>query len=146
EGQYDAIVLAAAGLRRLGWQDRIRELLPIETMCPAVGQGALAIETRESGEAKEIVGKLNHADSRTAVTAERALLATLGGGCQVPIGGFARVDGSTVHLHGIVASPNGARLIKGDHSGTDPEKVGQELGQRLLDDGADEILSEVYAA
>src|SRR5713101_8645862 len=79
EGQYDAIVLAAAGLRRLGWEDRIRELLPVEIMCPAVGQGALAIETRnDNGPAQALVRKLDHAESRTAVTAERALLATLG--------------------------------------------------------------------
>ncbi len=91
EGQYDSIVLAAAGLRRLGWQDRIRELLSAEIMCPAVGQGALAIETRhDGGEAERLVSKLDHAASRAAVTAERALLATLGGGCQVPIGGYAR--------------------------------------------------------
>ena len=91
EGQYDAIVLAAAGLRRLGWQDRIRELIPVEMMCPAVGQGALAIETRDDGGvAHELVRKLDHADTRIAVTAERAMLEKLGGGCQVPIGGRLR--------------------------------------------------------
>jgi len=88
EGQYDAIVLAAAGLRRLGWQDRIRELIPVEIMCPSVGQGALAIETREDGgAAHQLVRKLDHPDTRIAITAERAMLEKLGGGCQVPIGG-----------------------------------------------------------
>jgi len=147
EGEYDAIVLAAAGLRRLGWQDRIRELIPVEIMCPAVGQGALAIQTREdSGPAQELVKRLNHPASMIAVTAERALLATLEGGCQVPVGGFARVDAGTVHLRAIVASPDGSRIIRGERSGVDPAKIGVELGRELLDKGAREILREVYAA
>ena len=94
EGQYDAIVLASAGLRRLGWENRITELLDPDVMCPAVGQGALAVETREDGgEAQEIASRLEHRESRIAVTAERAVLRALGGGCQVPIGAYATVDG-----------------------------------------------------
>jgi hydroxymethylbilane synthase len=147
QGQYDAIVLAAAGLRRLGWQDRIRELFPAEVMCPAVGQGALAIETRDDGgPAWEIVKKLDHADSRKAVEAERALLAVLGGGCQVPIGAHARIQAGSIHLQAIVASPDGASVIKGELEGTDPQIVGAELGRRLLEAGAREILGAVYAA
>jgi hydroxymethylbilane synthase len=147
EGEYDAIVLAAAGLRRLGWQDRICELIPVEIMCPAVGQGALAIETRDDGGvAQELVRKLNHPATMTAVTAERALLATLEGGCQVPIGGFALVDGGMVHLRAIVASTDGARMIRGERSGADAVKIGRELGAELLDNGAREILKEAYAA
>jgi hydroxymethylbilane synthase len=149
ERDYDAIVLAAAGLRRLGWQDRIRELLPVEIMCPAVGQGALAIETRDDhGPAYELVRRLDHPASRIAVTAERALLATLGGGCQVPIGAYATVDGQNVHLRAIVASPDGKRLIRTKLSGAaaDPTKLGEEAGQRLLEAGAREILGAVYAA
>src|SRR5580698_1047339 len=89
EGQYDTIILAAAGLRRLGWADRISELIPVDVMIPAVGQGALAIETRDDqGDAYRIAQSLEHAASRTAVTAERAFLAVFGGGCQVPIGAF----------------------------------------------------------
>ena len=146
EGRYDAIVLAAAGLRRLGWQDRIRELIPVDVMCPAVGQGALAIETRDdSGAAQELARRLNHAETSIAVSAERALLSTLGGGCQVPVGAHARLDGGTIRIHAIVASPDGSRLLRGDHEGTDPS-VGVQLGSRLLDQGAREILSEVYAA
>jgi hydroxymethylbilane synthase len=147
--EYDAIVLAAAGLRRLGWQDRIRELLPVEVMCPAVGQGALAIETRDDhGTARTLVSKLDHLPSRIAVTAERSLLGTLGGGCQVPIGGHATVDGQNVHLRAIVASPDGTRLIRTELSGTaaEPAKLGEEAGRVLLDKGAREILNEVYAA
>ncbi len=147
EGQYDAIVLAAAGLRRLGWADRIQEMVPVEIMCPAVGQGALAIETRDdSGVAQRLIEKLDHAPSRAAITAERALLGTLGGGCQVPIGGYATVAGSTVHLRAIVAAPDGSRILRAELSGSDPTRIGVELGQKLLDDGAREILKEVYAA
>jgi hydroxymethylbilane synthase len=147
EGQYDAIVLAAAGLRRLGWADRIQEMIPVETMCPAVGQGALAIETRnDGGEAQHIVRKLDHPESRVAVTAERAMLATLGGGCQVPVGGHARIENGSIHLRAIVASPDGSRIIRGELTGADAEHTGTALGQRLLQQGAREILKEVYAA
>src|SRR5262249_34237870 len=143
EGQYDAIVLAAAGLRRLGWADRIREIIPIETMCPAVGQGALGIETRsDGGEAQKLVAKLDNPLTRAAVSAGRALLATLGGGCQVPIGGHARVESGSVRLRAIVASPDGSRIIRGELSGADPESIGRRLGAQLLDQGASEILKE----
>jgi len=146
EGQYDAIVLAAAGLRRLGWADRITELIPSEVMCPAVGQGALAIETREDGPAFELARKLDHAATRSAVTAERALLLVLGGGCQVPVGAHATVTADGVHLVGIVARPDGSEIVRGHLSGPDPAHVGATLGRTLLDDGAEEILREVYAA
>jgi hydroxymethylbilane synthase len=140
EGRYDAIVLAAAGLRRLGWEDRIREWIPVEIMCPAPGQGALAIETREAGEAREIARRLDHAETRRAVEAERALLTVLGGGCQVPIGAYAVLEDGAIHLRAVVASPDGSRLIRGEQRGTDPSRVGAELGARLLDQGAREIL------
>jgi hydroxymethylbilane synthase len=147
EGQYDAIVLAAAGLRRLGWQDRITELIPVEIMCPAVGQGALAIETRDDGgDAQQVARALTHFPTQTAVTAERALLAVLGGGCQVPIGAHATVEGQNIHLRAIVASPDGTRVIRGELSGTDASSLGQRLGEQLLKDGAREILSAVYSA
>ena len=146
EGQYDAIVLAAAGLRRLGWADRIQELIPPEVMCPAVGQGALAIETREDGgQAHELVLKLNDAETRACVTAERAFLAVLGGGCQVPIGAHARLDGETLHLEGLVASPDGREVLRERVSGRDPQQLGRELGQRILEQGARRILDDVYA-
>lgn len=147
EGQYDAILLAAAGLRRLGWAERIRELIPVEIMCPAVGQGALAIETRDDGqEAQKFVRQLDHAPSRIAVTAERALLAVLEGGCQVPIGAHARVNGTQVHLRSIVASPDGSRVVRGERTGSNPQRVGEELGREMLERGAREILRDVYAA
>jgi hydroxymethylbilane synthase len=147
EGQYDAIVLAAAGLRRLGWENRISELIPVDVMCPAVGQGALAIETRDDeGPAYQIVRKLDHAESRDAVTAERALLAVLEGGCQVPIGAHASVDYLGVHLRAIVASPDGSKIVRGERSGLIAENVGRELGSELLDRGAREILREALHA
>jgi hydroxymethylbilane synthase len=147
QGQYEAIVLASAGLRRLGWEHRITQLVPVEIMCPAVGQGALAIETRDDGGmAQELARKLDHALTRKAVTAERALLGVLGGGCQVPIGGHAVIEGSSVNLRAIVASPDGASVVRGELAGVDPVRVGEELARRLLDQGAREILQNVYAA
>ena len=146
EGNYDAIVLAAAGLIRLGWENRIRELLPPSIMCPAVGQGALAMETRIEGDACEWVRKLDHAESRAAITAERALLATLEGGCQVPIGGYATVHDGSIYLRAIVAAPDGSRAVKGEIRGTDPAALGVALAEDLLSRGAREILDEAYAA
>ena len=142
EGQYDAIVLAAAGLRRLGWENRITELLDPAVMCPAAGQGALAIETRDDGSlAYEIARKLDHAQTRAAVTAERALLAVLEGDCQVPIGAYAHLEGSSIHLRAIVASPDGQRVVRDSLCGEEPIALGHELGHRLLASGAREILA-----
>lgn len=147
EKQYDAIVLAAAGLRRLGWQDRIAELIDPALMCPAVGQGALAIETRDDGgPAQTIVAKLDHAITRRSVTAERAFLHTMGGGCQVPVGAHARIEGNSVRLIAIVAKPDGSQVIRGERSGADPAALGVALGNELLEQGAREILREVYSA
>jgi len=147
EGQYDAIVLAAAGLRRLGWQDRIRELIPVEIMCPAVGQGALAIETRaDGGAAHKLAGKLDHPASRAAVTAERALLLVLGGGCQVPVGAHAWVANGGIKMVAVVAQPDGTHIVRGELTGVDPAETGAALGRTLLDQGAREILQEVYSA
>jgi hydroxymethylbilane synthase len=144
EGHYDAIVLAAAGLRRLGWRDRIRELIPVEIMCPAVGQGALAIETRDDGGvALELARKLDHADTRTAVTAERAMLEILGGGCQLPVGGYAFIEKSVIHMRAIVASPDGKRVIRAELSGVDPLRAGASLGRILMEKGAEEILKAI---
>ena len=141
EGHYDAIVLAAAGLRRLGWAERIRELIDVEVMCPAAGQGALAIETRDDGGAgHEIARQLDHAATNAAVTAERSLLATLEGGCQVPIGAHAKFDGGVLHLLAVVASPDGARVMRDRAAGRDAVTLGRELGERMLASGARDIL------
>jgi hydroxymethylbilane synthase len=146
EGRHDAIVLAAAGLRRLGWEDRIRELIPPEIMCPAAGQGALAIETRDDGGAAFcLMRKLDDGSARAAVEAERALLTALGGGCQVPIGAHARVHHDVIRLIAMVAAPDGSRLIRGEAVGMEPAQVGAELGATLLAQGAREILTAVNA-
>jgi hydroxymethylbilane synthase len=141
EGEYDAIVLAAAGLRRLGWQDRIREPIPVELMCPAVGQGALAIETRDDGgAAHQVARQLDHPATNVAVTCERAMLAVLGGGCQVPIGGYAHIEKGIIHMRAIVASPDGARVVRAELSGVDPARTGASIGRNLLEKGAEAIL------
>jgi hydroxymethylbilane synthase len=144
EGQYDAILLAAAGLKRLGWGDRIAEILAPEQMCPAVGQGALAIEARAGFEK---VALLDHADTHTAVVAERAVLAALGGGCQVPIGAYATVSEGRVRVLAIVAAPDGSQVIRAEAEGEAAEAagIGARLAADLLERGAREILEAVYS-
>jgi hydroxymethylbilane synthase len=146
EGQYDAIVLAAAGLKRLGWADRIAEILEADRMCSAVGQGALAIETRAEGPGLDACRALDHSATHAAVTAERGVLGALGGGCQVPIGAYATVAAGRVKIMAIVASPDGTELIRGDGEGPaeDAVNIGQRLGVELLNRGAAEILEAVY--
>ncbi len=139
-------MLAAAGLRRLGLADRITEYLDPEVMCPAVGQGALAIETRmDKGAGFQAARSLS--DNRTAicVAAERALLESLGGGCQVPLGAHARKD-NLLHIQAVVVAPDGTKVVRQKTTGDprQPEKLGARLAQMLLDHGAKEILSQVY--
>ena len=147
EGQYQAIVLAAAGLTRLGWADRIAEILQPDVMCPAVGQGALAIETRTEGAARETCAALDHTATRAAVTAERAVLASLGGGCQVPIGAHAEVAGSALRLIGVVIAPDGSLMVRKSDLGAvaNAAEIGRRVGAALLAAGAREILERVYA-
>ena len=148
EGRYDAIVLASAGLRRLGWENRITELFDPAVMCPAVGQGALAVETREQGVAFEIAMRLEDTDTRAAVTAERAVLATLGGGCQAPMGAHAIVDNGVLRLHALLVSPDGSKVIRRHLDGPAGEALalGRTLGSQLLAGGGKEILDAVYGA
>jgi hydroxymethylbilane synthase len=146
EGQYDAVVLAAAGLKRLGWAEKIAENLPASVMCSAVGQGALAIETTAGG--RGCCAELDHAPTRAAVTAERGVLAALGGGCQVPIGAHATVSDGQVHLVGVVISPDGREYVRAESDGAvdDADRIGRELGAELLHRGARVILEAVYRA
>ncbi len=133
EGQYDTIILAAAGLRRLGWADRISELIPVDVMIPAVGQGALAIETRDdNGEAHQLAHTLEHEASRIAITAERAFLAVFGGGCQVPIGAYATLHGSEIHLRAFVSEADGSNAKRAELSGIDAVMLGQQLANHML--------------
>ncbi len=142
EGQYDAIVLDAAGLMRLGWADRIAEILPPQMMCPAVGQGALAVETRTSGKGLEACAPLDDPETRAAVAAERAFLRTLGGGCQTPIAAHATVAGGRLRLIGLVISPDGSQKVGGENDAmtADAEIAGARLANELLGQGARDIL------
>ena len=149
EGQYDAIVLASAGLRRLGWESRITELFDPGIMCPAVGQGALAVETRDDGgPAMQIARGLEHAETRARVTAERAVLASLGGGCQAPMGAHAFIDGHTLFILALIVSPDGVQMIRKERQGPVGEAaaLGHSLGEELLADGGKQILDAVYGA
>lgn len=147
EGQYAAIVLAAAGLTRLGWADRISEYLDPAQFVPAVGQGALAIETRaDNGAGYTIVTGMDDAETRARLTAERATLRSMGGGCQVPLGAHATLgaDG-LLRLHAIVVSPDGRSAFRDSIEGppAGAESIGAELGRRLLAAGAREVLTQV---
>ncbi|MEP6820219.1 MAG: hydroxymethylbilane synthase [bacterium] len=146
EGEYDALVLACAGLRRLGLENRISMALPAAEMLPAVGQGALGIETR-AGDADTIaaVSKLDHKFTRLACTAERAFLRSLGGGCQLPIAAYAIVREKRIKLDGLVADPQGRRIVRDRISGglEEAEQLGTQLGERLLERGARELLGSV---
>lgn len=143
-GDFDAIVLAAAGLARMGWLDRVTEFLPPERVIPAVGQGALAVECRAHDE--EVLGlvvRLNDRDTERAVRAERAFLHRLNGGCQVPLGAYAVVDGARVRLTGFVGAPDGSRLIVETVDGTEAEEVGVAAAERILARGGDALLEQV---
>ncbi|SPF48269.1 hydroxymethylbilane synthase [Candidatus Sulfotelmatobacter kueseliae] len=170
QGEYDAIILASAGLKRLGKTELIRQIIPAEIMCPAAGQGALGIEIRAGDAAtRELLAFLNDPAARAATTCERALLNRLGGGCQVPIGAFAEVrvavnregheftradkapqlngalaPGVHLHLESIVADPDGTKLLRDSRDGDNPEKLGNDAGAALLGRGGDAILEAVY--
>lgn len=142
----DGIILAAAGVERMGWSDRITERIPFDVCLPAVGQGSVGIEIRENdSEVYEVVNKLNHAPSEAAIVAERAMLKKLEGGCQIPIGALGRVDGDKMTLEGCVASLNGEKLIRNKVEGSVSEaaSLGVALAEKLLDMGAMEILKSV---
>jgi hydroxymethylbilane synthase len=147
EGQFDAIVLAAAGLRRLGWDQEITEYLEPDICLPAIGQGALGIEGRRNDTfVREMLKGLEHTPTRTTVMAERSLLHRLQGGCQVPIAAHATVIGTGVRLEGLVSSVDGKELIRDTAEGAveDPESVGIQLAERLLARGGDRILQAIY--
>ncbi|MCW8826185.1 MAG: hydroxymethylbilane synthase [Gammaproteobacteria bacterium] len=148
EGEYDAIILASAGLKRLGEADRITETIEVDTILPAVGQGAVGIECREDdAEINLLLAPLNDAHTSARVTAERAMNRRLEGGCQVPIGGYAELDHGVILLQGLVGSVDGKRIIRSHVSGypENSEELGIALAEDLLAQGAKEILDEVYA-
>jgi hydroxymethylbilane synthase len=144
EGRYAAIILAAAGLKRLGLGSRIRTVISSEDSLPAVGQGALGIETRaDRADLIAVLAPLHHADTAACVLAERAMSRALAGSCQVPLGGFAEVQNGKLRMRGFVATPDGARLLRAEHIGdiAHPEALGDVVAQDLLKQGAGEILA-----
>ncbi|WP_455216942.1 hydroxymethylbilane synthase [Kaarinaea lacus] len=148
EGEYDAIILACAGLKRLGFDDRIRTHLDPGFSLPAIGQGAVGIECRSNDSfINDLIAPLNHPATRTRVLAERAMNNRLEGGCQVPIGGYAELDGDTLLIRGLVGRPDGSEMIRGEIAGRaeEAEFLGKTLAEDLLARGADVILKEVYA-
>jgi hydroxymethylbilane synthase len=147
QGEYDAIILAAAGLKRLGKTELMKQIIPAEIMCPAAGQGALGIEIREGDSAtRQHLEFMNDPAARAATTCERALLNSLGGGCQVPIGAFAEIRNGKLHLDAIVADPDGSKLLRESREGNldDPEGLGSAVGETLLSRGGGKILEAVY--
>ena len=146
DGEFDGVILAAAALKRLGWEDRVSEYLSTEHFLPAVGQGTLAIETRlDDSEVVNIVVPLNHLPTWQSITAERAFLSALGGGCRAPIAALGTVDGTTLKLEGMVADVRKRKILQGSEEGSTvaPEELGVSLAQKLLALGADEFLAEV---
>lgn len=144
-GEYDAIILAAAGVTRLGLTTMAKQIIPADVMCPAAGQGALGIEIRlGDSETCQHLAFLDDRDARATTTCERALLNKLGGGCQVPIGAFAEMKNGRLYLRGVVAQPDGSQVLRESGDGVDPQQLGEKLGDSLLRRGGDAILQEVY--
>jgi len=145
-GEYDAIILAAAGVRRLGLETHVRSRISADIMCPAVGQGALAIEIRRGDQqTKRLLAFLDDPDTHAAIECERALLGSLGGGCQVPIGAYAEIRGGRLHLRAMVGRPDGSEILREQAEGNDGVMLGRETAQKLLKRGGDKILTDVYA-
>lgn len=144
-GEFEALILAAAGLKRLGREEVVREFIPVEQMCPAAGQGALAIEIRADDIDLDVATAfLDDRAARRTTECERSLLRTLGGGCQVPIGAYADTHGSELKLTAVVARPDGSQVIREQQSGAQPQALGEAVGKALLARGAQGILDEVY--
>ena len=145
-GEYDAIILAAAGLKRLGRSDAIKRILPVDVMCPAAGQGALGIEIRAGDLAvRDALSFMDDTATRAEIDCERALLRKMGGGCQVPIGASAKSSGGKLLLQAIVASPDGKSVLRDSAEGVDATTLGELVGSRLLKNGGGAILDLVYA-
>ncbi|PIJ50778.1 hydroxymethylbilane synthase [Erwinia sp. OLTSP20] len=146
-GEYDAIILAVAGLKRLGLASRIRQIIPAEISLPAVGQGAVGIECRlDDDRTRQLIGVLNHDETDVRVRAERAMNIRLEGGCQVPIGSYAVLQGDQLWLRALVGSPDGRKMIRGERRGPRDraEQMGISLADELLEQGARGILADVY--
>ena len=146
EGQMDAIILAAAGLERLGHADRIREIIPTTVCLPAVGQGALAIECRsDNKEVRDMLAFLNDLPTKQATDAERAFLGLIEGGCQVPIGVHAEVENNNVKIEAVIASLDGSNVLRNNITGpaVNAADLGRKLGQQMLAEGGEQILADI---
>ncbi|KYN92507.1 hydroxymethylbilane synthase [Salmonella enterica] len=146
-GDYDAIILAVAGLKRLGLESRIRTALPPDVSLPAVGQGAVGIECRlDDARTQALLAPLNHSQTALRVTAERAMNTRLEGGCQVPIGSYAEIINGEIWLRALVGAPDGSVIVRGERRGSpeQAEQMGISLAEELLENGARAILTEVY--
>lgn len=146
EGRMDAIILAAAGLERLGYGERIKEVIPANVCLPAVGQGALAIESREAdADVRQMLAFLNDEDTKYATDAERAFLGLLEGGCQVPIGVHADVENGNIRVEAIIAELDGSKILRDVINGkaSDAVELGKELGKKMLAEGGQEILASI---
>ncbi len=147
DGQYDAIILAGAGLTRLGLDEHVTEWLPLDVMLPAPGQGALAVQCHvDDSSTLKILSALEDRSTRKCVTAERAFLSGLGGGCSVPVAAYAAVNNNqslVINLTGLVVSENGKKIVKVMGQGNDTLKLGNELARQAIQQGADKILKMI---
>ena len=148
-GDYDAIILASAGLKRLGFDKRINHTIDTERSLPAVGQGAIGIESRSDDKRiNELLAPLNHEETAIRVSAERAQNLRLNGGCQVPIGGYAVLDNDRIHIKGLIGYPDGSKIFRAEREGpaSDAEKLGTEVAEDLLSQGGDKVLEQLGIA
>lgn len=144
----DGVILAAAGIRRMGWVDRVSQFIPVEVMLPSIGQGALGVEVRaRDEELREMISFMDHAPTRREVSAERAFLRRLGGGCQFPVAAFARGQGNDIVLRGLLGNTDGSKIVMDELKGpaAEGERLGVEMAERILSYGGRAILAEVYA-
>ena len=144
EGQFDAMILAAAGVIRLGWKDRVTQFLPIDLLLPAVGQGIVGIQAIDGTEAAELASAIDHVPTHARARAERSLLAAVAGGCIVPLAGFAELGGDRLHLRARLAHPEKGPVLEAEAEGptADAVKIGREVGRQLLDQGGAEIVKQ----
>jgi hydroxymethylbilane synthase len=144
-GEVEGVILAAAAMIRLGWREKITQYLAVEDFLPSVGQGAIAIETRRNnGYLQELISQINHIPTWQCITAERVFLSTLGGGCRAPIAALASINGNQLHLEGMAASSDGAKMLRisGEGMITSAEEIGKDLAKELLAMGASEFFEE----
>ncbi len=143
QGQYDAIIMAKAGLKRLGFEEHIKETLPVDIFTPTVGQGAVAVVTRNDSPLLFTLSQINHTPTLIGVTAERSLLRGVGGGCQIPLGAESKIVESRITLRGVMLSQDGIMRIETIIKGTDPGEVGEKAAEDLLEKGGDDLLSSL---